>query len=241
MIAVLSPAKRLDYEKPLPELTATVPRFESEAAILASAAADLSAERLAGIMDISDNLATLNADRFSGFAGLPTRPALYAFAGDVYLGFEPRTLDRDAIDFAQGHVRILSGLYGLLRPLDEIRPHLLEMGTRWAPGSGTLYGFWGKRVADLLARDAGGEPIVNLAGQEYWGVVEGSLSAEQRVITIDFGEIDSVAAKRASGMMARFICEHRLTDPEALKNFAGDSHVHDPAASTEDVWRFVRS
>lgn len=247
MLAFVSPAKSLDYASEIPDFAVSEPRFESESAILADAAADLSAQRLMDIMDISENLATLNAERYANFANLPTRPAIYAFAGDVYIGFEAKTLDEPAIVFAQDHLRILSGLYGLLRPLDAIRPYRLEMGTRWAPGSGDLYGFWGRRIADLALADLaaeGSNTIVNLASREYWTAVEGKLGGA-RVITIDFREqgpdglrFNSFAAKRARGMMARYICENRLTDPEALKSFDSDGYAF--AEEEGDLWRFVR-
>lgn len=250
MLAFLSPAKSLDYGSEIPAFQPTSPRFESESAILADAAADLSATRLMAIMDISENLAVLNAERYANFANLPTRPAIYAFAGDVYIGFEAKTLDEPAIAFAQDHVRILSGLYGLLRPLDAIRPYRLEMGTRWAPSTGDLYGFWGQRIADLAMADLkaeGSNVIVNLASKEYWAAIGGRLDPAIRVITIDFREdgpdglrFNSFAAKRARGMMARFICEHRHDDPEALKGFDSDGYRFDPDGSDEALWRFIR-
>jgi len=249
MLAVLSPAKSLDYATPIPPFAETTPRFEAESMILATAAAELSPARLRDIMGISENLAVLNAERYGNFENLPARAAIYAFAGDVYIGFEAKTLDEPAILFAQDHVRILSGLYGLIRPLDAIRPYRLEMGTRWAPGSGDLYGFWGQRIADLMLADLkadGSDTVINLASVEYWGAVKGRLG-EARVITIDFREIgpdgvrfNSFAAKRARGMMARYICEHRLTDAEALKGFDSDGYTHDPENSDGDTWRFLR-
>jgi uncharacterized protein len=249
MLAFLSPAKSLDYNSEIPDFEPTTPRFESESAILADAASDLSAQRLMDIMDISENLAVLNVERYANFANLPERPAIFAFAGDVYIGFEANSLDQPAIAFAQDHVRILSGLYGLLRPLDAIRPYRLEMGTRWAPSSGDLYGFWGKRIADLALADLaeeGSGTIVNLASREYWGAVDGKLDGA-RVITIDFREegpnglrFNSFGAKRARGMMARYISEHRLTDPEALKGFDSDGYAHDSEGSDGDMWRFIR-
>lgn len=250
MLVTLSPAKTLDYAKTFPAFDETQPRFATESAILATAAAELSVERLRRLMDISENLATLNVERYRGFEGLPTRPAIYAFAGDVYTGFEARSLSEEAIGFAQHHVRILSGLYGLLRPLDAIRPYRLEMGTKWAPASGDLYGFWGTRIADLLARDAredGSRTIVNLASREYWGAVEGKLPDDIRLVTIDFREqgpaglrFNSFGAKRARGMMARFLCEHHHSDVDALKGFDTDGYRFDEAASTDSLWRFVR-
>jgi cytoplasmic iron level regulating protein YaaA (DUF328/UPF0246 family) len=252
MLAIISPAKTIDYASPLPDLEATPPRFAAEAERLAAAAAKLGAKRLAELMDISDTLADLNAGRFRGFAEADERPALYAFAGDVYAGFEAKTLDEPAIRFAQDHLRILSGLYGLLRPLDAIRPYRLEMGTRWAPGrKKDLYRFWHDRIAAQLAADAqesGSAVLVNLASKEYWRAVEGKLPLSLPVIEIDFREegpagvrFNTFAAKRARGMMARYICEHRLSDPEALKAFDSDAYRYDPENSDAHRWRFSRS
>lgn len=248
MLAVISPAKTLDYKRPLPALEPSRARFVDEAERLAAAAAKLPQRELAKLMHVSDRLAELNVARFRGFEALPERPALYAFAGDVYAGFEVRSLDEEAVVFAQDHLRILSGLYGLLRPLDAIRPHRLEMGTRWAPGSGDLYGFWGSRIAAALAEDAAGQAIVNLASREYWSAVARHLDPSLRVIEIDFREqgpdglrFNSFAAKRARGMMARYICEHRLCDPEALQGFDSDGYGFDPENSDGTRWRFRRS
>ena len=249
MLAVLSPAKTLDYTRPLPPLAATAPRFGEEASSLASAAAKLSRPKLGQLMHISAKLAELNAGRFRAFEEQEKRPALYAFAGDVYAGFEVHSLDQEAVRFAQDHLRILSGLYGLLRPLDEIRPYRLEMGTRWAPGRAKdLYAFWGDRVAEALAGDAEDGVIINLASKEYWRAVEGHLPKGMRVIEIDFREegpsglrFNTFAAKRARGMMARYICEHRLSDPQALKGFDSDGYAFDPEASGETLWRFTRT
>jgi cytoplasmic iron level regulating protein YaaA (DUF328/UPF0246 family) len=252
MLAVISPAKTLDYASPLPALASTPPRFAAEAERLAAAAAKLGPGKLAGLMDISDRLASLNAGRFRDFAAAEERPALYAFAGDVYAGFEVRSLEEEAVRFAQDHVRILSGLYGLLRPLDAIRPYRLEMGTRWAPGRRRdLYAFWRDRIAERLAADAeesGSALLVNLASKEYWRAVEGRLPPSLPVIEIDFREegpeglrFNTFAAKRGRGMMARFICEHRLSDPEALKGFDSDGYRYDPENSDSHRWRFCRS
>jgi hypothetical protein len=249
MLAVISPAKTLDFRRPLPPLEATRPVFADEAEALAASAAKLSKKKLGTLMHISDKLAELNAGRFRAFAEQAERPALYAFAGDVYAGFEVRSLDEEAVAFAQDHLRILSGLYGLLRPLDEIRPYRLEMGTRWAPGrSRDLYAFWGGRVAERLAEDCDDGVVINLASKEYWGVVEGRLPSGVRVIEIDFREegpsglrFNTFAAKRARGMMARYLCEHRLDDPEALKAFDSDGYAFDPGNSDEGRWRFTRS
>lgn len=251
MIAILSPAKTLDYDSPLPPLTPTAPRFGDEAVKLAASAANLSQKKLAELMSISKPLAKLNADRFDGFVDQPERPALFAFAGDVYTGFEAKTLDAPSIDFAQDHVRVLSGLYGLLRPLDKMRPYRLEMGTRWAPRRKNLYEFWGDRIADLLAGDLeeeGSGVILNLASQEYWHAVDGRLPGGVRVIDIEFREpgpkgprFVSFNAKRARGMVARYLCEHRITDTDGIKAFDTDGYRFDPAESDDNRWRFMRS
>lgn len=251
MLALLSPAKTLDYKRPLPDaIRATIPRFAADSLAIAAEAAKLSERDLARLMSISDSLAELNVERYRGFANLPERPALFAFAGDVYTGFEAHSLDEPAVAFAQDHIRILSGLYGLLRPLDAIRPYRLEMGTRWAPHSGDLYAYWGTRISDLLAEDLaaqGSRVIVNLASKEYWGAVQKTPPAGADVYTIEFMEegpaglrFNSFAAKRARGMMARYICEHRLTEAGSLKGFDSDGYGFDAAASDERRWRFVR-
>jgi uncharacterized protein len=247
MLAIVSPAKSLDYAGPLPPLRPSRPRFEAEAETLARAAAGLSKPKLAQLMHISDKLAALNVDRFRSFADAPERPALYAFAGDVYAGFEVRSLEEEAVLYAQDHLRILSGLYGLLRPLDAIRPYRLEMGTRWAPGrANDLYAWWGPRIAEALKEDLDGAPLVNLASQEYWRAAAPYMDGVP-VIEIDFREegpnglrFNTFAAKRARGMMARFICEHRLADPEALKSFDSDGYRFDPEGSDAARWRFTR-
>jgi len=251
MIAILSPAKTLDFARPVPPLPVSRPRFAGDAQRLAASAAKLSETKLAALMHISPRLAELNCERFRGFAGQPERPALYAFAGDVYVGFEVHSLEEDAVLFAQDHLRILSGLYGLLRPLDSIRPYRLEMGTRWAPRRRDLYAFWGPRLAKTLAEDAeaqGDRVIVNLASKEYWTAVERHIDASFQVIEIDFREdgpdgprFNTFAAKRARGMMARWICEHRIVEPDALKAFDCDGYRYDPANSEGTRWRFSRS
>ena len=253
MIAVVSPAKSLDYETPVPaSSTPSVPRLAKEAHTLAEGAASLGAEKLGTLMHISPKLAELNAARFRDFAEAPERPAIHAFAGDVYTGFEVTTLDAPAIDFAQDHLRILSGLYGLLRPLDAMRPYRLEMGTRWAPGSAkTLYDWWQGRIAELLAEDVAAEGsgvILNLASQEYWKAVAGKLPETIRVIDVDFREPGpngprflSFHAKRARGMMARWMCEHRVTEVEAMRGLDSDGYRFDAAESTDTRWRFTRA
>lgn len=246
MIAVLSPAKTLDYETPLPDLGSTRPRFDSEAATLAAAASHLTQKRLSELMKISPALAKLNADRFRDFPEAPERPAMFAFAGDVYTGLDAQTLEPESVTFAQDHLRLLSGLYGLLRPLDAMRPYRLEMGTRWAPRKPKLTDWWGDRIAQALAEDVAAEEtgvVLNLASQEYWAAVAGRLPAGIRVVAVDFREGDrfvSFHAKKARGLMARWMIEHRVTDIDAMRGFDSDGYAFDAAASTDDQWRFVR-
>ncbi|MET0366413.1 MAG: peroxide stress protein YaaA [Sphingobium sp.] len=250
MIALLSPAKTLDFERSLPPLEATVPHFAEEARGLAKSAANLSQKRLAELMHISPRLAKLNAERFRDFAELPERPALFAFAGDVYTGFEVDTLDEAGVAFAQEHVRMLSGLYGLLRPLDAIRPYRLEMGTRWAPRRKKLTDWWDDRIAALLREqvaDEGSGVVLNLASQEYFAAVSGKLDG-LRVIEVEFREpgpngprFVSFNAKRARGMMARWLCEHHVTDVDAMRGFDSDGYRFDAEESEADRWRFTRT
>ncbi|TPG12109.1 peroxide stress protein YaaA [Sphingomonas oligophenolica] len=246
MIATLSPAKTLDYETPLPDVAATVPRFADEATRLAAAAANLTQKRLRELMHISPALAKLNADRFAAFSDAPERPALFAFAGDVYTGLDAPTLEDPAIDFAQDHVRMLSGLYGLLRPLDAMKPYRLEMGTRWAPRRKALTDWWGDRIATMLSADVeaeGSGAVLNLASQEYWAAVDGRLPASVRVIDVDFhdgGKFVSFYAKKARGMMARWLVEHRIDAIEAMKGFDTGGYRFDATTSDPNRWRFAR-
>lgn len=227
-----------------------MPQFAEEAKSLAKSAANLSQKRLSELMHISPKLAKLNADRFRDFPELPERPALFAFAGDVYTGFEVHTLDEVGLAFAQEHVRMLSGLYGLLRPLDAIRPYRLEMGTRWAPRHKKLTDWWGTRIADHLLGEIEAEGtgvVLNLASQEYYAAVEGKLP-KVRVIDVDFREpgpkgprFVSFNAKRARGMMARWMCEHHVNDIDAMRRFDSDGFRFDAGESDADRWRFTRA
>ena len=252
MIAILSPAKTLDYETPLPAVQPTRPRFAESSEQIARGAARLGAAKLATLMSISPKLADLNARRYREFADAPERPALLAFAGDVYAGFDAASLEEAGLTFAQDHVRILSGLYGLLRPLDAIRPYRLEMGTRWAPGRATdLYAFWADRIAGLLAQDvaqSGSDVVLNLASQEYWKAVDGRLTPGIRVIDVDFREAGpdgprfvSFHAKRARGTMARWMCEHHVTSVDAMRGFDADGYRFVAGDSTDDRWTFLRA
>jgi hypothetical protein len=249
MIAVISPAKSLDFDRTPPPHAPTRPRFGAEAETLARAYGRLSRKRLSELMRISPALAALNVDRYRGFATAPERAALFAFAGDVYQGLDAHTLDERALARAQDRVRVLSGMYGLLRPLDAIRPHRLEMGTRWAPRRARLTDWWGDRIAAALAEELeaiGATAVLNLASDEYWASVANHLPAHIRVIATEFREgpearFVSFHAKHARGSMARWLVDHRVDDPAALPDFDRDGYRYDAAASTPDRLRFVRA
>jgi cytoplasmic iron level regulating protein YaaA (DUF328/UPF0246 family) len=253
MLVVISPAKKLDWTD-VPDVDQTVPAFAADAAYLAGVAAKLSQDDLRKLMDISPALAELNRDRFRDFVADPssdaTRPAARAFAGDTYQGLHAQSLDPDALAHGQDHLRILSGLYGVLRPRDAIQPYRLEMGSKLQTERGvTLYAYWGARLAEALnaqAEKTGSRALVNCASQEYFGAVDrGALKVP--VITPTFLEdradgpkVISFHAKRARGAMARFMLEERVTDPADLTAFQGLGYRFDPARSTPEAPAFVR-
>ncbi|MBA2466831.1 MAG: YaaA family protein [Sphingomonas sp.] len=249
MIALLSPAKTLDFESVFTG-EPTRPKFAAEAGRIARAAAGIGADDLGALMHISPALADLNHQRFKRFGRAEKRPAISAFAGDVYRGFDAASADADTIVFAQDHVRILSGLYGVLRPLDAIRPYRLEMGTDWSPDGGKLTAYWGNRVAKAVASDlrAGGSKLIlNLASNEYFAVLKGKLPNNVRIIAPDFRVhtakglmFQSFPAKVARGAMARWLCDERVADPAALPSFGRDGWRFEAGGSTSDKPLFVR-
>lgn len=254
MIAVLSPAKTLDLDTPVPSVAATQPRFLGDAAKLAKVAAKLKPAKLRELMHISAPLAELNAARFAAFETPFTpenaRPALYTFDGDVYAGLQGPALDAATVDYAQDHVRILSGLYGLLRPLDLMQPYRLEMGIKLAtPRKADLYGYWGDRIAKALADDLADHAdrtLINLASVEYFDAVAAK-RLPGPVVSIDFrdardGELrfNTFIAKRARGAMARFMCAQRVQTPEGLQDFAEDGYRFMPKQSDQTRLLFVR-
>lgn len=249
MIAVLSPAKSFAELDTAP-LDPTRPVFAGDAAKLARAAAKLGPARLQSLMHISSRLAALNADRYAKFEAQDERPAIAAFDGDVYRGFDAPSADAATLAFANDHVRILSGLYGLLRPADVIRPYRLEMGTRWAPRSGDLYGYWKRRLASRLENDLAAEGsglVLNLASAEYWRALGPHLTKRTRVVAVDFRDagpnglrFNTFVAKKARGAMARHLCETRAASVEALQDFDYAGYRYDPDASDEASMRFVR-
>jgi hypothetical protein len=253
MLMVISPAKSLDFTPPDPRVPATAPAMAGDTAELAEVTRKLSKGRLQRLMDISDALARLNHERFQAFDAVSEEgvQAAMAFDGDVYDGLQARTLDKAGLAFAQKRLRILSGLYGLLRPLDLIQPYRLEMGTRLKTRRGaSLYDFWRPRIAQALneaAEGTGEQVLVNLASQEYFGAVDRE-ALKLPVVTCHFRELKgdepakviSFYAKKARGLMARFAIDNRLDRAGGLKAFAAAGYAFDAAASTPDDWVFTR-
>ncbi|MFP4450462.1 MAG: peroxide stress protein YaaA [Rhodosalinus sp.] len=253
MLVVISPAKKLDMdEAPLPQGAPdpSEPAFAEEAAELAQVAQGLNAAELGRLMRISASLAELNAARFAAFGDQPRKPAALAFAGDTYRGLEAATLDADALRWGQARLRILSGLYGVLRPLDLIEPYRLEMGSRLhTPRGRTLYDWWGDRIARALndaAAESGATVLVNCASQEYFGAVDMEALA-LRVVTPVFMEVKagkpqvvSFYAKQARGAMARFVLERRLEEPGDLAGFDTGGYRFEPEMSEPDRPVFLR-
>ncbi len=252
MLVVISPAKSLDMD-PV-QVQATQPVYQDDAVRLAKTARGLTLGDLKSLMSISDDLARLNRDRFKAFAADPApetvKPAALAFNGDTYQGLEAKTLSEDDLAWAQDHLGILSGLYGLLRPLDAIQPYRLEMGSKLKTRRGaSLYDYWGDTIAKALNTQAaavGTDVLVNCASQEYFGAVDRK-ALKLRVITPSFMEVKddkprivSFFAKRARGAMARFIVENRLTDADAIKDFISGGYAYDADLSDGDTWVFVR-
>ncbi len=254
MLVVISPAKRLDWD--VKDVEATQPAYQEDAIRLAKTARNLTLGKLKELMDLSDDLARLNRDRFRAFQDAPTaeltRPAALAFAGDTYLGLEASSLSEDDMVWAQDHLRILSGLYGLLRPLDAIQPYRLEMGSRLKTRRGTnLYEYWRDGLSKALnthAEELGTETLINCASQEYFGAVAPK-ALKLNVVTPQFLEdkgdgkgprMVSFFAKRARGAMARFIIQHRLSDAEGSLDFDSGGYAYNEALSTADKPVFVR-
>ena len=252
MLIVLSPAKRLDFTE-VADAPATQRRFREDTASLAVTTKRLTRPDLRRLMSISDQLADLNRERFKAFdpESLDGIQAAFAFAGDVYEGLKARELDRQSLTWAQEHLRILSGFYGLLRPLDRIQPYRLEMGTRLKTRRGSsLYDFWGDRISKQLNADAEGQAdstLINMASQEYFGAVDAK-ALKLPVVTPHFKEqkdgesrIISFFAKKARGSMARFAIDERIEKSSDLKAFDHDGYRFDKAASTDTDWIFIRS
>lgn len=254
MLFLLSPAKALDFEAPPHVTTHTQPLFVSQASELIDVLREKSPQQIAELMDLSDSLSGLNVARYQAwrpkFTAKNAKQAVLAFDGDVYTGLDARTLDAGELDWLQQHLCILSGLYGVLRPLDWMQPYRLEMGTRLVTARGkNLYQFWGTQIAQYLNQRAQSQTtpvVINLASEEYFKSVD-RRALLPRVVTCAFEEgkggqykVVSFFAKRARGLMMRYAVKHRVTRVEQLKDFALDGYRFALAASEPDRLVFRR-
>ena len=254
MLALISPAKTLDYESALPTDAHTLPRLLEHSQELIDVSRKLSAADLSNLMSVSEKIAKLNVARFndwqSEFNFSNARQALFAFKGDVYTGLNAYDLNDQHIEFAQNHLRMLSGLYGLLRPLDLMMPYRLEMGTKLQnPRGHNLYQFWGDRITSLINDDleqANSELLVNIASDEYYkSVIERKIKAEIiKPVFLDQKngkyKVISFYAKKARGLMARYIIENQLSKVEDLKSFNSDGYYFDANSSLQGELVFKR-
>ena len=254
MLTVISPAKTLDYETPPTTRRKTQPQFLDRSATLVDDARQLSPDAIRKLMGVSQNIAELNHARFMNW-GTPftldnAKQSILAFKGDVYTGLEAETLDAEGLKFAQNHLRILSGLYGLLRPLDLMQPYRLEMGLKFGNSGGdNLYQFWGNEITDALNTQlgkSGSRVLVNLASNEYFKVLQ-KRDIDARIVTPVFKDLKgdkyrviSFFAKKARGQMARFMIDKGLNEPEGLKKFRVDGYRFNKALSGEDEYVFTR-
>ena len=254
MLFLLSPAKTLDYESPLPPVQTSNPQFVAQSAALINTLKKKTPKQIAALMDLSNNLAELNVDRYQSWSPESNqenaRPALLAFNGDVYEGLDAKSLKPKDLLWAQDHVAILSGLYGVLRPLDLMQAYRLEMGTALKHGkTSNLYQFWGPQIALHLNQQLSAEKnpvIVNLASQEYFKAVDRKV-LQARVIECVFQDhqkgqykIISFFAKRARGLMARYAIQKQLKTPQSLQNFNMEGYAFEASASSDDTLVFRR-
>jgi len=253
MLFVISPAKNLDFETPATTKTASQPRYLAQSTKLITQLKTLSVQEVASLMSLSDKLAGLNLSRFQSwqtpFNADNAKQAMLAFNGDVYTGLDAKTLDEAGLTFAQQHLRILSGLYGVLKPLDYMQPYRLEMGTKLANTAGNdLYDFWGDELTQsLIAEPAFADKVlINLASNEYFKAIK-TKQLNARIITPVFKDakngqykIISFYAKKARGLMSRYIIDHKITEPEAIKGFDREGYYFSEAQSKGDEWVFLR-
>ena len=254
MLALISPAKTLDYETALPSSNFTQPRLLDQSEQLIEVCRELSASQLASLMSVSEKIAQLNVARFQDwqteFDLANARQAIFAFKGDVYTGLDAYALNDAQLDFAQQHLRMLSGLYGLLRPLDLMMPYRLEMGTKLHnPRGSNLYEFWGKRITDLIQQDlqqANSNILLNLASDEYYKAVKESALDAQIVKPVFLDQkngkykVISFYAKKARGLMARFVIEQQIQQVEDLKAFNSEGYYFDAENSNAKELVFKR-
>lgn len=254
VLAVISPSKKLDFEQESPIDQSTQFRFSTQAQTLMNELKTKSPKEIKSLMKLSDNLAELNAERYQQWTPTMTetnsKQALFAFTGDVYTGLSALSLEQSQILKAQSSLRILSGLYGLLRPLDRIQPYRLEMGTRLKVGeTNNLYSFWGHQLTQTLNEDikeTHAELVLNLASQEYFGAIQPK-NVDARVVTPIFkdkknGEykIISFFAKKARGSMVRYLLDHSIASINDVKSFNYDGYRFCEERSANDEWVFIR-
>lgn len=254
MLLLISPAKTLDFETPAPTAEYSQPDFLKESKLLISELRALAPHDISALMNISDKLGLLNFDRFAHwktpFKPANAKQAIFAFQGDVYTGMQADTFSEGDIQFAQQHLRILSGLYGLLRPLDLMQAYRLEMGTGFANSRGkNLYEFWGDTITKAVnkqLKELQSSVVINLASHEYFSAVKPNL-LKAEIITPVFKDkkngqykIISFFAKKARGMMSAYIIQNRITDPEAIKQFDMAGYQFYPKLSSAHEWIFTR-
>ncbi|WP_285426504.1 peroxide stress protein YaaA [Pseudomonas sp. efr-133-TYG-103a] len=254
MLMVISPAKTLDFETPPTTTKFTQPQYLDHSQELITQLRELTPSQISELMDLSDKLAGLNAARFGSWTPAFTpenaKQALLAFKGDVYTGLAAETLSQADLDYAQQYLRMLSGLYGLLRPLDLMQPYRLEMGTKLANARGKdLYAFWGNRISEWLNEalaDQGDDVLLNLASNEYFSAVKRP-ALNARVIDTEFRDqkngqykIISFYAKKARGMMSRFVISERIDKPDDLKQFDVQGYRYSKELSKADKLVFLR-
>ncbi len=254
MLTVISPAKTLDYESALPTDSFTRPDHLKQSQLLINRLQDLSVLDLIELQHVSNNIAEVNFERNrtwkTPFTPKNSRQAVFAFKGDVYTGLDAYSLNQKELDFAQQHLRILSGLYGVLRPLDLMQPYRLEMGTKLNTTEGkNLYEFWDLKITDTLnkqLKSLGSDTLINLASNEYFKAVKAS-KLKARLITPAFkdyknGEYKMIGfyAKKARGLMTRYIIQNNISDAEQLKQFDIEGYQFNSPASEGDNWVFTR-
>jgi len=254
MLMVISPAKTLDYDTPPATQRFTQPQHLDQAQELIQILRDLSPLEIGQLMKLSDKLAALNAARYGSwtphFTPENAKQAILAFKGDVYTGLNAEDFSEEDFDFAQRHLRMLSGLYGVLRPLDLMQPYRLEMGTKLQnPRGKDLYAFWGECISEWLNEalaEQGDDLLLNLASNEYFSAVKRK-SLKARVIDVDFKDLKngqykiiSFYAKKARGLMARHVIRERITAPEQLKDFDSEGYRYSAEHSSRDHLVFLR-
>jgi cytoplasmic iron level regulating protein YaaA (DUF328/UPF0246 family) len=254
MLMVISPAKTLDYETPPATERFTQPQYLDHSQELIEQLRELSPAQISELMHVSDKIGGLNAARFGSwtpaFTPANAKQALLAFKGDVYTGLDAQSFGEADFDYAQQHLRMLSGLYGLLRPLDLMQPYRLEMGTKLANARGKdLYAYWGTRISEWLNEalaEQGDDVLLNLASNEYFSAVKRN-ALNARVIDTEFRDLKngqykiiSFYAKKARGLMSRFVIQERINDPEELKQFDAQGYRFDAGRSSAQKLVFLR-